>query len=149
VCGYMFIHMCSSIRIRMCVSICLHMCVYICVSEYAYTCVYMWIYVDWCCSYYFIRNSPWQFPEKMLHPRNPPSRETQIPWYLSWYKSILKFCSGTRRRKGVSPAAAARHQGRSQGMRGEIRGFIYPGSIYTGETNLGTKFREFIDHLGV
>ena len=30
-----------------------------------------------------IQSSHWQFPLKMLHPRNPRNRETQIPWYLA------------------------------------------------------------------
>jgi len=46
---------------------------------------------------------------------------------ISHRKFKLRFWLGVRRRKSFSPAAAARHQGRSQRMRGEIQGFIYPG----------------------
>jgi len=48
---------------------------------------------------------------------------------ISWHKFILGFWFGARRRRGSSPAAAARQHGRSQRMRGKIRGFIYLGGL--------------------
>ena len=44
---------------------------------------------------------------------------------IARYKFKMRFWFGARRLRGCSPAAAARHQGRSQRMRKEIRGFIY------------------------
>ena len=44
----------------------------------------------------------WQFPLKMLHPRNPPNQESQIPWYLVvqiqsgflvWFESVTRNLS--------------------------------------------------------
>jgi len=53
------------------------------------------------------------------NPRNPPNRETQTPRYLA-IQFKVRFRLDARRRRGFSPAAAARHQGRSQCMRTKI-----------------------------
>jgi len=50
------------------------------------------------------------------NPQNPPNRETQTPRYLA-IQFKVNFRLGARRRRGFSPAAAARHQDRSQRMR--------------------------------
>ena len=59
---------------------------------------------------------------------------------------------GARRRRGFSPAAAARHQSSSQRMRGKIQGFIYPGVYLSGSLSIQNpgvypsipKFRECV-----
>jgi len=39
----------------------------------------------------------WQFPLKILHPWNPPNRQTQIPRYLGtnlhWYFGLIRICT--------------------------------------------------------
>ena len=76
------------------------------------------------------------------HTRIPKIHQVETLRFLglSQYKFKSKFWLGTRRRRGFSPAPAARHQARSQRLREKLRGFIYQGDknpgVYLSGENL-------------
>jgi len=69
----------------------IYTCIYIYIHAYIYMYIYIYIYTY---TWYFLNVTQcqqlfWQLPFKMLHPRNTPSRETQIPRYK--FKSNQKL----------------------------------------------------------
>jgi len=65
-CAVLLNDACSAVCVCVCVCVCVSMCVRVCVQGRA------------CNRKFFV----WQFPQKMLHPRNSTNQETQIPGYL-------------------------------------------------------------------
>ena len=98
-CMYTHIYTCARVYTYTCIT---YTCIYInmntCMYVYIYIYMYMYIYLH---IYIYITSIQicvrerlydyiWQFPLKMLYPRNLPNRETQIPRYLA-YNFKLRF----------------------------------------------------------